>query len=106
MTAEFLIRIELTAPPGIDPQVLQGLRQKEALRARQLAASGNLIRLWRAQTDWGNWGLWSCRSRDDLEHLLDSLPLRPFMSIEIHELSPHPSDPLGNRKQEEGHRDA
>lgn len=105
MSPEFLTRVELTAPPGIDPQLLLKLRQQEAQRAHELAASGNLVRLWRTKTEWGNWGLWSCSGRDELERLLDDLPLRQFMVIEIHDLGLHPSDPQDQRAREEEHRD-
>ena len=105
MTMEFLVRIELTAPPDMPPDELADLRHREGLRARELAASGNLVRLWRAASTWGNWGVWRCASRDGLVEVLASLPLRPYMSIEIHDLGPHPSDPLAYAEHEEGHHD-
>jgi muconolactone D-isomerase len=93
MTMDFLVHIELIVPPGTDAEYLAELRHREAARAGELATTGNLVRLWRSSGVWGNWGLWRCGSRDALVHLLDGLPLRPFMSIEIHDLGPHPSDP-------------
>ncbi len=87
------MRIELSAPPDMDAGELSRLRQQEAIRARELAGQGALLRLWRASSKWGNWGLWRGASKDELMRLLDSLPLRPFMAIEIHDLAPHPSDP-------------
>jgi muconolactone D-isomerase len=102
---EFLVRIELTTPPGMDPEELSELRQREARRASELAAAGSIVRLWRSSSNWGNWGLWRCEDRESLLHLLDSLPLRPFMSIEIHDLAPHPSDPQPLVAHEEDRRD-
>lgn len=102
---EFLVRIELVAPPGMDTEELANLRTREAQRARELAAEGNIVRLWRSASTWGNWGLWRCESRTALVILLDSLPLRPFMSIDIHDLAPHPSDPLLRAEHEENQPD-
>lgn len=93
MSKEFLVRIELSPPPDMDEGELSRLRQQEALRARELASQGVLLRLWRSSSNWGNWGLWRCASKDELMRLLGSLPLRPMMAIEIHDLAPHPSDP-------------
>jgi muconolactone D-isomerase len=94
MRAEFLVHIELAAPPGMSADALDELRTREAQRARELVASGNIVRLWRASSSWGNWGLWRSETRESLVSLIDSLPLRPFMSIEILDLGPHPSDPM------------
>jgi muconolactone D-isomerase len=98
---EFLVRIELVAPPGMNAEELADLRQRESQRASELAADGNIVRLWRSASKWGNWGLWTCGSREILVQLLDSLPLRPFMTIDIHDLGQHPSDPLLHAAQEE-----
>lgn len=93
VSREFLVRIELSAPPDIQSGELSRLRQQEAIRARELAQQGALVRLWRASSKWGNWGLWRCQTKEELMRLLDSLPLRPLMAIEVHDLAPHPSDP-------------
>jgi muconolactone D-isomerase len=90
---EFLVRIELTAPPDMDVGQLARLREQEAIRAKQLAAAGHIVRLWRASSKWGNWGLWRCENREALMGLIDSLPLRRMMAIEVHDLGLHPSDP-------------
>jgi muconolactone D-isomerase len=94
MSKEFLVRIELTAPPDMDGGELARLRQQEAVRARELAGAGKIVRLWRASSAWGNWGLWRCENREALMELLDSLPLRRMMAIEVHDLGLHPSDPV------------
>ncbi len=94
MTVEFIVRIELTVPSGVNPDELARLRAQEASRAQALAAAGNIVRLWRSDSAWGNWGLWRSDSRAALVGLLESLPLFPYMAIEIHDLTEHPSDPL------------
>ena len=39
-------------------------------------------------------GLWRANDEADLrEHVLDTLPLRPWMELTITAVQPHPSDP-------------
>jgi muconolactone D-isomerase len=90
---EFLVRIDFTIPPNMSPDVLAELRMMESVRALELAKLGVIVRLWRTPARWGNWGYWRAQGREDLIQFIDSLPLRPLMSVEIHDLEPHPSDP-------------
>lgn len=94
---EFLTEVVLTAPPDMPPEELEALRLAEARRAAELADAGHLLRLWRPvdAEGWRNIGLWSARDLDELWALLESLPLRPLMTIEVRGLDPHPSDPAG-----------
>ena len=69
------------------------LRERESERAAQLSTSGNLLRLWRVPGRWENWGLWEAQDETELQAVLESLPLHPFMCIAVHPLVAHPSDP-------------
>lgn len=97
--SEFLVEIDIRVPADIDPEMLAGLRAAEAARAHELASLGAIARLWRPSRDldsgdrWANIGLWRAESRDQLESLLQTLPLGPYMTFEIVGLSEHPSDP-------------
>src|SRR5690348_13527221 len=92
--SEFLVRIEIRTPSEMDDATVDDLRAKEAAQARMLAERGYLVRLWRIPGRWGNWGYWRAESVDALNELLSSLPLYPFMTVEVHPLDPHPSDPV------------
>jgi muconolactone delta-isomerase len=92
---EFLVHVEIQTPPEMPSAVLDGLRAQEAARAQVLAARGSLLRLWRVPGRWGNWGYWRAEGLDALNELLRSLPLYPFMTVDVHPLDPHPSDPAG-----------
>lgn len=89
---EFLVHIVIEAS-SVAPPRLAELREAEAARAAELAATGNLQRLWRLPQGWSNIGLWSAQDQEALERLLDSLPLRPYMTIDVQPLHDHPSDP-------------
>ena len=89
---EFLVRIVIDAT-GVDDASLASLREAEARRAAEFAADGTLRRLWRLSAGWSNCGVWSAPSEQVLRKRLATLPLHPWMTIEIEKLSPHPSDP-------------
>lgn len=69
------------------------LFKQEAERARELAQSGILRRLWRIPGRRANWGIWSAATTDELHDALSSLPLYPYLSITVHPLASHPNDP-------------
>lgn len=89
---EFLVHIVIDAA-DVPPEHLQVLREQEAKRAAELAAAGHLKRLWRLPDGWANIGLWSVASEAEVWNLLDTLPLRRYMTIDVQILQTHPSDP-------------
>lgn len=90
---EFLVRIALAVPEEVPAADVEDLRRREATRAAELAAAGELVRLWRVPGEWANWGLWNAADEAALTETLASLPLRPYMEVELVALEPHPSDP-------------
>ena len=86
---DFLVYMEVTARLESGDELLE----KEAERARQLAAAGILRRLWRVPGRRANWGIWVASTTDELHAALASLPLFPYMSITVHPLARHPNDP-------------
>jgi len=91
---EFLVHIEIRWPPAGDPKQYAGLVAGERSRARELAAEGTLQRLWRVPGRRANWGLWSAPDATALHAALASLPLYPWLDIDVHLLAGHPSDPI------------
>jgi NAD(P)-dependent dehydrogenase (short-subunit alcohol dehydrogenase family)/muconolactone delta-isomerase len=75
------------------------MRTREAARARELAAQGHLLRLWRPPLQPGEWrslGLFAADNDGQLEELLASMPLRVWRTDEVAPLSPHPNDPAAH----------
>lgn len=89
---EFLVSIEIDTGDLPDDQ-RELLRARESRRAAELAAEGHLRALWRVSGRWANRGLWRAESEAHLRDLLDSLPLRPYMTLVIEPIEEHPSDP-------------
>ncbi|WP_374114865.1 muconolactone Delta-isomerase family protein [Pseudarthrobacter sp. R1] len=90
--SEFLVRVDIDTG-DLPTAEVERLRAAEGARAKELAAAGHIIALWRVPDAWSNYGLWRATDEFELTKLLDSLPLRPFMTVRIQCLAPHPNDP-------------
>ncbi|MFF1907741.1 muconolactone Delta-isomerase family protein [Kitasatospora sp. NPDC058218] len=93
---EFLVDMVTSVPAGTSEQDVAEIRAREAERARELAAQGHLLRLWRpplAPGEWRTWGLFRAEDAERLEQLLASMPLRVWRHDTVTPLSPHPNDP-------------
>jgi muconolactone D-isomerase len=89
---EFLVHMEVTGIEG-GPEAESALREQEAIRSRELADAGMLLRLWRVPGRRENWGIWSAEDTDQLHQALVSLPLFPSLKITVYPLASHPNDP-------------
>ncbi|MEU7767219.1 muconolactone Delta-isomerase family protein [Nocardia sp. NPDC049190] len=93
---EFLVDMVTVVPEDTSEEAVAEIRASEAVRARELAAQGSLLRLWRpplAPGEWRTWGLFSADNAEQLEQVLASMPLRVWRHDRVTPLSPHPSDP-------------
>jgi muconolactone D-isomerase len=89
---EFIITIPDDAPLPEIEQRLAG----ETTRVAELAAQGHALRVWKPLPEDGRQralGLYRAASDEELEAILDSLPLRPWMEISVTALAEHPNDP-------------
>ncbi|WP_028799711.1 muconolactone Delta-isomerase family protein [Streptomyces sp. 142MFCol3.1] len=91
---EFLVEITTTVPEGTPQEEVDRRRAAEAVRARELAATGRLARLWRPVGELRSIGIWRAADEEDLrEKVLGTLPLSPWMAFGITPLESHPNDP-------------
>ncbi|MET9630216.1 muconolactone Delta-isomerase family protein [Lentzea sp. NPDC006480] len=91
---EFIVEITTTIPGGTSQSEVDSLRALEAVRAKELAANGNLVRLWRPIGEMRSIGLWQADDEDDLHaNVLGTLPLSPWMAFQVTAVQPHPNDP-------------
>lgn len=92
---EFLVHIEIDWPPDGDPTAREELFAAELARGQELARAGVMRRLWRVPGRWANWGLWEAEDATALHEAISSLPLHPWMDVEVHALARHVNDPAG-----------
>ena len=93
---EHLVTMTTHVPAGTPEEDVEDIRALEALRARELASEGHLLRLWRPPLQPGEWrtvGLFAAEDDADLEKALASMPLRVWRRDEVTPLGAHPNDP-------------
>lgn len=90
---EFLVRIEQDISPEMDPARLAGVKAAERVRGEELVAAGKLRRIWRIPGRRAVYALYRVESPEELHEVLSSLPLFPWMDIEVTALSRHALDP-------------
>jgi muconolactone D-isomerase len=94
---EFLLHIEVTWPPDGDPEEKDRRIKAEGVRARELAAQGTIKRIWRIPGQWANWGLWEAPDATAIHEAVTSLPMWPYLEVEVFPLAAHPNDPGAGR---------
>jgi len=90
---EFLVKIEVEWPADGDPGELARLTAVERVRGAELAAAGTIRRMWRAPGRRANWGIWEAEDATALHAAIGSLPLFPYLDVEVIPLAAHPNDP-------------
>jgi muconolactone D-isomerase len=87
---EFLVEIEVTLPHDMTAPMRTRLLDAEAARGRELLAAGRLHRIWRLPGRLANISIYNVTDASELHELLSSLPLFPWMSVQVTALAEHP----------------
>jgi muconolactone D-isomerase len=93
---DYLVDFTITVPDGTPASELQRRMTAEGARVAQLAAQGHAVRVWKPLPDDGRrraLGLYRAADDHELQAILDSLPLRPWMEVSVTALAEHPNDP-------------
>ncbi|WP_199435504.1 muconolactone Delta-isomerase [Qaidamihabitans albus] len=90
---EFLVHIEIRWPADAPEEDRERIFAEECEQGQQLARDGLLRRVWRVPGRWANWSLYEATDATELHRALTTLPLYPWMDIEVHALAEHPNDP-------------
>lgn len=90
---DFLVKIDVGLPPDTEPARHDALVAAEGARARELAEEGVIYRLWRVPGRWSNVGIWRAADATRLHEAISSLPLYPWLKVDVTALARHPSDP-------------
>jgi muconolactone D-isomerase len=87
---EFLVRIEIDLPADMPEPRRRDLMDAEARRGRELLESGALVRIWRVPGRFANVSLYETADATELHVALSSLPLHPWMHVDVEPLAVHP----------------
>ena len=91
--AEFLTTFTISIPDGTPARAVEEAEASEAQRTKELAGQGHLERLWVLPGAGRALGLWRARDGDQMQAIVKSLPLDPWMTTQTTPLTSHPSDP-------------
>jgi muconolactone delta-isomerase len=97
---ENFVDMVTVVPTGTTEDTVTDIRRREADRARELAAQGHLLRLWRpplAPGEWRSFGIFAAEDAAELDAVLASMPLYVWRTDTVTPLTPHPNDPHGRR---------
>lgn len=89
---EFLVRFEINQPESMTPDERERLRVIERARAMELREQGVLKRLWRIPGRRAVVGLWETSDATALHEALASLPMFPWMDVDVEPLATHPQE--------------
>lgn len=86
----FHVHIDVHIPHDLNPERLKELSTQEHERAKELQLQQKWRHLWRIAGKYANISIFEVESAAELHEILNSLPLYPFMKIEVAALCHHP----------------
>lgn len=86
-----LYHVEMTVniPLDFDTAIAGELKANEKALAQKLQENGKWVHLWRIVGKYSNISIFDVESNDELHEILSTLPLFPFMQIEVKPLAKH-----------------
>lgn len=87
----FHVRMNVNLPPDMPVAEAIALKTKEKEIAQGLQSSGKWRHLWRIAGQYANISIFDVESVDELHTAISTLPLFPYMQIEVMPLCRHPS---------------
>jgi len=87
---EFLVEIDIRLPHDLGAERRDELAMAESARGGDLARSGTIRAIWRVPGRLANRGIWSAPDATALHEAIVSLPLWPFMTVQVTPLARHP----------------
>jgi muconolactone D-isomerase len=93
---EYLVDFTITVPDDTTPAEFEQRTTGEETRVAELAEQGHALRVWKPLPEDGRrraLGLYRAANDSELQAILESLPLYPWMEITVLSLAEHPNDP-------------
>jgi muconolactone D-isomerase len=93
---DYLVDFTIVIPEGTPADEIERRAAAEGARVVELAVQGHVLRVWTPMPDDGRQratGLYRAADDRELDAILESLPLRPWMEISVRALAGHPNDP-------------
>lgn len=92
----FHVRMDVKIPTSMPAEQADALKKEEKALAQRLQDEGKWRHLWRIAGQYANVSIFDVAGNEELHALLMSLPLYPYMQIEVMPLCRHPSSVRAN----------
>ncbi|MFD0666478.1 muconolactone Delta-isomerase [Ramlibacter sp. MAHUQ-53] len=87
----FLVRMDVRIPHDMPAAKADEIKALEKAYSQQLQRAGRWRHLWRVVGEYANYSVFDAPDNATLHEMLSSLPLFPYMEIEVTPLCRHPS---------------
>ena len=87
----YMVHMQVNLPATLPKAEADRLKAEEKAYAQTLQREGKWRHLWRVAGQYANYSVFDVAGNDELHDILTSLPLYPYMDIEVTPLARHPS---------------
>ena len=84
----FQVSMTVRIPHDEDSRMVDRLRAEEHERASELRSQGKWLHVWRVVGKWANLSIFDVDSPAELHELVSTLPLYPYMDVDVTALCP------------------
>lgn len=85
----FHVEMNVKIPHDLEETVVNDLKAKERALSQELQRSGKWVSIWRVVGKYANISIFNVDNPGELHDILSSLPLFPYMEIEVTALCKH-----------------
>jgi muconolactone D-isomerase len=87
----YMVHMQVNIPSTLAKEEAARLKAEEKAYSQKLQQEGKWRHLWRVAGQYANYSVFDVSGNDELHETLMSLPLYPYMSINVTPLAQHPS---------------
>ncbi|CAA2155386.1 Muconolactone Delta-isomerase [Methylobacterium brachiatum] len=87
----YMVHMQVDIPDTLPKEEADRLKAEEKAYSQRLQQEGKWRHLWRVAGQYANYSVFDVSGNDELHETLMSLPLYPYMSINVTPLAQHPS---------------
>lgn len=85
------VRMDVLIPTDMDAKKVAELKAVEKALSQELQDQGKWRHIWRLAGEYSNFSIFDVESNEELHDIMMSLPLYPYMKVEVTPLLRHPS---------------
>ncbi|MGM8938914.1 muconolactone Delta-isomerase [Psychrobacter glaciei] len=85
------VRMDVLLPTDMNADKVNELKQAEKVLSHKLQEQGKWRHIWRLAGEYSNFSIFDVESNEELHDIMMSLPLYPYMKVEVTPLLRHPS---------------